>query len=154
MGLIIMKQIKIYLRYPIQINLQKFYFQANLYLQKGVPAIKKLYEFNRNEYSHRKQEIDREFQKRYKLVYNYYVKGLKKKFKKPVLLLDKTAIGESNIRNIESVITDNSKKLMDANRTERRLVFPKFLLNALSVLSCVYVFGYAIFEIVIYFIKK
>lgn len=123
-------------------------------INRSVKAIKKLYEFNRNEYSHRKQEIDREFQKRYKLVYNYYVKGLKKKFKKPVLLLDKTAIGESNIRNIESVITDNSKKLMDANRTERRLVFPKFLLNALSVLSCVYVFGYAIFEIVIYFIKK
>ncbi len=123
-------------------------------INRSIKSIKKLYNSNKIEYINRKQEIDKEFQKKYKLVYNYYVKGLKKKFKKPVLLLDKTAIGEAKIRNIESVITDNSKKLLDANKIERRLVFPKFLLNAISVLSCVYVFGYAIYEIAIYFIKK
>lgn len=123
-------------------------------INRSVKATKRLYESNKIEYIHRKIEVDREFQRRYRLVYNYYVRGLKKKFKKPVLLLDKTTIGEANIRSIVSVITDNSKKLLDANRTEKLLVLPKFLLNALSVLSCVYVFGYAIVEIVIYLIEK
>lgn len=123
-------------------------------IDRGVVNIKKLYILNKIEYNYRKNEIEKELKKKYQNTYKYYVKGLKKKFKKPVLLLDKTAIGESKIRKVENVVVSNNRKFLSAEKAAKLLAFPKFILNSLSVLSCAYVFLYAIYQIVVYFIGK
>ena len=131
-----------------------FTFFMTFLINKSINSVKKLNRINRNEYAKMKVEIDKEFIKKFHYTYNYYVTGLRKKYKKPVLLLDKTSVGESKIKNIEAVITENSKKVLDANKVEKSLSFPKFLLNLVSALSCAFVLLYAIYEIAIYFIKR
>ena len=123
-------------------------------IDRGVVNIKRLYISNKLEYNYRKNEIEKELKKKYQITYKYYVKGLKKRFKKPVLLLDKTAIGEAKIRKVENVVISNNRKFLSAEKASKLLAFPKFILNSLSVLSFAYVFLYAIYQIAVYFIRK
>ena len=123
-------------------------------IDRSIVNVKRLYNSNRMEYHQRRSELEKEFKKKFQYTYNYYVKGAKRKFKKPVLLLDKTAIGELKIQKVENVIVSNNRKFLSAGRASKRLAFPKFILNSLSVLSCAYVFLYGIYQIAVYFIRK
>ena len=110
-----------------------FVLLASHLINRSSKSIKKMHLQNKNEYNKRKDEVEKNFQKKYKQTYNYYVKGLKKKFKKEVLLLDKTAIGETNIKAIETVITENTKKLQSASRKEKLINVCKFFIKFISI---------------------
>ena len=131
-----------------------FTLLMSVLINRSVASIKSLYSVNKLEYKKKKAELEREFQKKYTYTYNYYVKGIRHGFKKPVILLDKTAVGEAKIKQLELLITENSKKLQGNYRLDRSLAIPKIILNAATVLTFLYVLIYVLYEIAIYFIRK
>ena len=131
-----------------------FTLMISILINKSVASIKSLYSINKHEYKIKTAELDKEFEKKYLYTYNYYVKGIKHNFKKPVILLDKTAVGEAKINQIETVITENSKRLQGKHRLDKVLALPKILLNVATIISFLYVVGYVLYEIAKYFINK
>lgn len=131
-----------------------FTLLMSILINRSVGSIKSLYSMNKIEYKKRKADLDREFQRKYQYTYNYYVKGLRHNFKKAVILLDKTAVGEFKIKQLEKVIRDNSKRLQGNYRADKHLAIPKILLDAATIISFAYVAVYVLYEIAIYFIKK
>lgn len=131
-----------------------FTLLMSVLINRRVASIKKLYSINKIEYKKKQLELEKEFQKKYNYTYNYYIKGIKHGFKKPVVLLDKTAIGDARIKQLEVLITENSKKLQGNYRLDKSLTIPKMILNGATLLAFLYVLIYVLYEIAIYFIKK
>ena len=131
-----------------------FTLMMSILINKSVASIKSLYSINKNEYKRQTAELDKEFEKKYLYTYNYYVKGLKHNFKKPVILLDKTAVGEARITQIETVISENSKRLQGKHKLDKFLALPKILLKVATIISFLYVVGYVLYEIAKHFINN
>lgn len=116
--------------------------------------VKNLYTKNKLVFNKSKQDLEKEYIKKYKLTYKYYTSRIGVKSKKAPLLLEKTAIGEKRIREVEEIINESNKKIIISSKKEDGLKIARFFMNALSMCAFLYVIGFAIYEIVMHFISK
>mgnify|MGYP000886258462 CR=1 FL=1 len=100
-------------------------------------------------YKDANKKVEREFKKKYKFARRYYVKNIRKdKFAYAPLSIDKTAIEQVDLKEIEAITEAFLNKAKNLKKQKKYFYFFKFLTIHGSFLSGIFIFGYVVYFII------
>ena len=132
-------------------------FFIGILINRIINTNARVFKKNKQCYNSEVAKIMIDYKKKFKKTSKYYLKNMPKNasnFRSEILLLDETSIQLNNIKKVEDIVADGSKQLIKSNKRSVGIKFSKFIYMFLLTCSSLYVYGYAIYKIALYFIDK